>query len=77
MFDGMGPLVANQESTIQFYPNALVGGDAIQTIDDLIIEHEKYIHLILVRKDGGDFLHLHPEKDSSGKRVVKTIFPSG
>lgn len=73
----MGSLIADQESTIQFYPQALVGGDAIQIIDDMEIVHEKYIHLILVRKDGGGFLHLHPEKDNTGKRVVKTTFPSG
>lgn len=76
MFDGMGNLSAGKEWIIQFHPNALVGWDAIQTINDLELVHEKYIHLILVRKDGWDFLHLHPSKDSMGRRATPVNFPS-
>lgn len=57
-------------------PEALVGGDAVQIIEDLQIVHEKYIHLILVRNDGWDFLHLHPDPIEMGNRSTQVLFPS-
>ncbi len=47
-----------------------------KAIDDLQIAHEKYIHLILVRQDGWDFLHLHPEKSGQWAWVTPIEFPS-
>jgi len=43
------------------------GGRAVRDFD---VEHEKRMHLILVRRDGKGFQHLHPERDSSGKWSV-------
>lgn len=55
-------------STIIWWENVMV-------IDDLDLVHEKYVHLILVRNDGGDFLHLHPERVGYYRRTPVT-FPS-
>ena len=42
----------------------------------LKLAHEKLLHLIVVRKDLGSFLHLHPELQSDGKLAVEATFPT-
>jgi hypothetical protein len=42
----------------------------------LDIEHEKKVHLILVRDDLSWFDHIHPEYQSSGAYTVTTKFPA-
>ncbi|HIY67535.1 MAG TPA: heavy-metal-associated domain-containing protein [Candidatus Agrococcus pullicola] len=39
------------------------GGDAVTDFD---LEHEKELHLIVVRADGKHFRHVHPERDDEG-----------
>jgi hypothetical protein len=36
------------------------------TVRDFDVEHEKRMHLIVVRRDGRGFQHLHPELDARG-----------
>lgn len=64
------------QNIFSFIPQVLLGWDSIKTIDDLQIAHEKYIHLILVRKDGGEFLHLHPSRQADGSWSTPITFPS-
>lgn len=75
-FQGSTNYNAWKDSLLSFTPQAIIGWDGIKTIDDLQITHEKYIHLILVRNDGGDFLHLHPEQQSDWARSTSLNFPS-
>ncbi|MDO8492595.1 MAG: cytochrome c biogenesis protein CcdA [bacterium] len=42
--------------------------------DNLVIEHEKYIHVIGVRDDLDQFFHIHPQKVSAGVWSVPHIF---
>jgi hypothetical protein len=41
-----------------------------RTVRDFEIEQEKRMHLIVVRRDGHGFQHLHPELDASGNWSV-------
>jgi hypothetical protein len=42
------------------------------------VAHDKRLHLIVVRRDGADFRHLHPEMDASGTwRVPLTVASGG
>ncbi len=42
----------------------------------LTVAHEKLLHLIVVRKDLGDFQHLHPDQQPDGKMTVQATFPT-
>jgi hypothetical protein len=56
---------------------AIVGADG-QPVRDFEVEHEKRMHLILVRRDGRGFQHLHPELDDDGIwRVALTLSDAG
>ena len=41
------------------------------------IEHERRMHLILVRRDLTGYQHLHPRMDASGRWSVRTTLPEG
>jgi hypothetical protein len=41
------------------------------------IEHERRMHLILVRRDLTGYRHLHPRMDASGRWSVRTALPEG
>jgi hypothetical protein len=43
-----------------------IRGAGGRPIRDFEVEHEKRMHLIVVRRDGSGFQHLHPELDASG-----------
>jgi hypothetical protein len=48
------------------------------TVRDFEVEHEKRMHLIVVRRDGRGFQHLHPELDADGTwRVPITLSEAG
>lgn len=47
------------------------GGAAVTEFDEL---HEKRMHLIVVRRDGAEFRHLHPEMDAAGTWTVPVSF---
>jgi hypothetical protein len=56
---------------------AIVGADG-QPLRDFEVEHEKRMHLIVVRRDGRGFQHLHPEVDEDGVwRVALTLPEAG
>ena len=51
------------------------GGAPVRDFD---VEHEKRMHLIVVRRDGAGFQHLHPELGSDGTwRVPLTLAEAG
>lgn len=47
------------------------GGAPVTEFDEL---HERRLHLILVRRDGAEFRHLHPEMDAAGTWSVPVEF---
>ena len=49
---------------------------ATGTTPKLTVAHEKLLHLIVVRKDLGDFQHLHPEQQADGMMTVQARFPT-
>jgi hypothetical protein len=46
-------------------------GHAVTGFDEL---HERRMHLIVVRRDGAEFRHLHPEMDAAGTWTVPVEF---
>ena len=44
-------------------------------VRDFEVEHEKRMHLIVVRRDGRGFQHLHPTLDASGTWSVPLTLP--
>src|SRR5581483_8521924 len=46
-------------------------------VRDLLLVHQKPIHLILVSEDLAEFNHLHPEAQSDGSYRVNFTFPHG
>lgn len=47
------------------------GGEPVTEFDRL---HERRMHLIVVRRDGSEFRHLHPEMDESGTWSIPIAF---
>lgn len=47
------------------------GGEPVTEFDEL---HQKRMHLIVVRRDGTQFRHLHPEMDAAGTWTVPIEF---
>ncbi len=47
------------------------GGEPVTEFDEL---HERRMHLIVVRRDGTEFRHLHPEMDAAGTWSVPVRF---
>ncbi|HEU4736841.1 MAG TPA: hypothetical protein VFS48_07450 [Solirubrobacterales bacterium] len=50
-----------------------VGGAAVADFDRL---HEREMHLIVVRRDGAHFQHLHPDMDAAGTWTVALSLPA-
>ena len=46
-----------------------------QPVRDFEVEHEKRMHLIVVRRDGQGFQHLHPELGNDGEWRVRLTLP--
>lgn len=46
-------------------------------VDEFEINHEKLMHLIVVRDDLSYFDHIHPDYEENGKFMVTTEFPAG
>ncbi len=63
--------IAGATSSLQFFVNEKPAGTGV---DDLELQHEKYIHIIGVRDDLNQFFHIHPEKVSSGLWKVDYTF---
>jgi hypothetical protein len=54
---------------------SIVGSDG-QPVRDFEVEHEKRMHLIVVRRDGQGFQHLHPELGDDGVWHVELTLPA-
>jgi hypothetical protein len=52
----------------------IVGSDG-QPVRDFEVEHEKRMHLIVVRRDGQGFQHLHPELGAGGVWRTRLTLP--
>ncbi len=63
----------NQEVQLMMTPVSKVQPDARIGLD---VEHEKKIHLIVVKEDLSWFDHIHPEEDSGGSYRVTEKFPA-
>jgi hypothetical protein len=46
-------------------------------VENLQLEHEKYLHVIGVRDDLQEFFHIHPVKTGPGTWEVTHVFPRG
>ena len=55
---------------------SIVGADG-KPVRDFEVEHEKRMHLIVVRRDGEGFQHLHPELGSDGIWRVRADVAAG
>ena len=64
-------LPSERESELRF---AIVDDDG-RPARQFAVEHEKRMHLILVRHDGEGFQHLHPDMDPDGTWRVRTTIP--
>lgn len=49
------------------------GGETVREFD---LRHEREMHLIVVRRDGAHFQHLHPELDAAGTWTTPLILPA-
>jgi hypothetical protein len=69
-----GPARVNEPVTLRFFVRQKPGDIAV---NDLQIEHEKYLHVIGVRDDLREFFHVHPVKVAPGIWEVTNTFPHG
>jgi hypothetical protein len=69
-----GPARVNEPVTLRFY---VVNKPGNVAVNDLQVEHEKYIHVIGVRDDLREFFHIHPVKTGPGTWEVKHVFLHG
>ncbi len=61
-------------TTLKFFVNEKPAGTPV---DDLQIEHEKYMHVIGVRDDLTHFFHIHPTKTKAGTWEIPYTFTDG
>jgi hypothetical protein len=47
-----------------------------ETVTDFDLRHEREMHLIVVRRDGAHFQHLHPEVDAAGTWTADLTLPT-
>jgi hypothetical protein len=64
-------LPLNERSELSF---RVVGADG-RTVRDFELEHEKRMHLIVVRRDTQGFQHLHPRMDRDGRWSTRITVP--
>ncbi|MCX2946777.1 hypothetical protein [Lentzea sp. NEAU-D7] len=53
-----------------------IGTTSGGTVTGFDVEHEKKLHLVLVRRDGSGFQHVHPEMSGDGTWSVPLTIPS-
>lgn len=54
-----------------------ITGDGGAAVKAFAVEHDKLMHLILVRRDGTNYRHLHPELDPDGTWSVPVTLSAG
>ncbi|MBP2334739.1 hypothetical protein JOF41_000917 [Saccharothrix coeruleofusca] len=65
-------LPTQTQQTFSFKIEEVGGG----TVTEFEVEHEKKLHLVLVRRDGSGFQHVHPEMAADGTWSVPLSFPA-
>ena len=70
----IGPARVNEPVTLRLFVHQKPGDIAV---NNLQVEHEKYIHLIGVRDDLNEFFHIHPVKIGPGVWEVTHTFTNG
>lgn len=63
---------AGEQQSFQFTIGTADGG----TVTKFDVEHEKRLHLVLVRRDGSGFQHVHPEMATDGTWSVPLTLPT-
>jgi hypothetical protein len=63
---------AGEQQPFQFTIGTADGG----TVTKFDVEHEKRLHLVLVRRDGSGFQHIHPEMAADGTWSVPLTLPA-
>ncbi|MCG8925501.1 hypothetical protein [Lentzea sp. CC55] len=63
---------AGEQQAFQFSIGTADGG----TVTKFDVEHEKRLHLVLVRRDGSGFQHVHPEMAADGTWSVPLTLPA-
>ena len=85
--DGVGTSASSVGFGLDVVSSAAVKGDPTeirlfvrdrsdQPVREFELTHTKQIHLVLVREDLGDYLHVHPDLNPDGSWSVTTVFPS-
>jgi len=69
----VGDARVGQPTKLRFYINQKPGG---YPVDNMQIEHEKFMHVVGVRDDLSHFFHIHPVKVAPGAWVVTHVFTS-
>lgn len=54
-----------------------IAGESGETVRDFEVEHERPMHLIVVRRDFADFQHLHPKQQGDGSWVAEADLGDG
>jgi len=65
-------VTAGEQQPFQFTIGTADGG----TVTKFDVEHEKRLHLVLVRRDGSGFQHVHPEMAADGTWSVPLTLPA-
>ncbi|KOV82460.1 hypothetical protein [Nocardia sp. NRRL S-836] len=65
-------LTAQTRQTFSFRIGTTGGG----TVTEFDVEHEKKLHLVLVRRDGSGFQHVHPEMAADGTWSLPLTLPA-
>ncbi|MEV6235751.1 hypothetical protein [Lentzea sp. NPDC051838] len=65
-------LPAQTQQSFSFKIGTAAGG----TVTEFAVEHEKKLHLVLVRRDGSGFQHVHPEMAADGTWSVPLTLPA-
>ncbi len=64
-------IVSGEPTTLTFFVHTRPNNEPY---DELTISHEKFLHVVGVRDDLGEFLHIHPEKVGDGFWRAPYIF---
>ncbi|MGR0218382.1 heavy-metal-associated domain-containing protein [Agromyces sp. ZXT2-6] len=68
--DLSAPVSAGERGAIEFRLADAAG----EPVTDYEIAHDKALHLIVVRSDGANFRHVHPETDGDGRWTIPFAF---
>jgi len=71
--DVTAPAAAGEDGMLSF---ALVGPDG-DAVTDYTVAHDKELHMIVVRSDGAQFRHVHPERTGAGRWSIPWHWDTG